>query len=236
MLKRVFSLLLAALLLLGVLSSALAAGDMQEGSMYVNTANGRALRFRSSKETSPSNILKEIPYGDKVFVLDWDGTWARIRYDNAVGYVVKKYLSIARPLPHDVVVAQREAEKAAQKAAREAAKQAAAEKKQAEKEAQEALNRLRTANAKLDHSKLKEVAEYDVTVRVGVVDLGVNLYEKADLTSVVVSEYEDGVRLTVRSQNKDWALVYNGATDVQGYMLLEDLEPDVMEDVLLDDE
>ena len=235
MLKRVCSLLLTALLLLGAVSSALA-GDMQEGSMYVNTANGRALRFRSSRETNSTNVLAEIPYGTKVFVLDWDGTWARIRYNSAVGYVVKKYLSIARPLPYETVIAQREAEKAAQKAAREAAKQAAAEKKQAEKEAQEALNRLRTANAKLDHSKLKAVDEYDVTVRVGVVDLGVNLYEKADLTSVVVAEYEDGVRLTIRSQNKDWALVYNGDTDVQGYMLLDDLEPDVMEDILLEDE
>ena len=77
--------------------------------------------------------------------------------------------------------------------------------------------------------------EYDVTVRVGVVDLGVNLYAKPNLTSIVLAEYTDGVRLVVQGQNKDWALVYNGGTDDVGYMLLEDLEPDIVEDEMLDD-
>ena len=43
------------------------------------------------------------------------------------------------------------------------------------------------------------------------------------------------MRLVVQGQNKDWALVYNGGTDDVGYMLLEDLEPDIVEDEMLDD-
>ena len=272
--KRFVSLMLALLLVLGAFSAALAA-KMQEGSMYVNTANGKALRFRSSKNTDSGNILREIPYGTKVYVLDWDGTWARVRYDGVVGYVNKNYLTIARPLPHATVVAMREAEKAAQKAAREAARQQAILKKaedaaareaakeqaaqkkaeeaaarEAEQEAarlqaamlkaeeeaaQKAANRLRIENAKLDQSTVKTIDPYDVTVRVGVVDLGVNVYERANLTSPVLTEYMDGVRLVVLGQNKDWALVYNGSSDSTGYMLRKDLEEDIVEDVLLED-
>ena len=86
--KRLSAFLLAAVLCCVLVLSALAAGTMQQGSMYVNTANGKALRFRSSKSTSADNILDEIPYGTKVYVTSWDGTWARIRYNSAVGYVV----------------------------------------------------------------------------------------------------------------------------------------------------
>ena len=97
------------------------------------------------------------------------------------------------------------------------------------------LQELKKQNALLDQSKIQSVEEYDVTVRVGVVDLGVNLYAKPNLTSIVLAEYTDGVRLVVQGQNKDWALVYNGGTDDVGYMLLEDLEPDIVEDEMLDD-
>ncbi len=264
MTKRLLSVLLLAALLCAALASALGA-EMQEGSMYVNTANGRALRFRSTKSTSEDNILAEIPYGTKVYVLEWDGTWARVRYNNAVGYVVKKFLTIARPKDYATVVAEREADKAAAAAAKQAAKEAeeaakkaaeeaeaarkeaeaaarkaAEEAEAAEKAAEEALqqelNKLRAANAQLDQTKVQPVGIYDVTVRVGVVDLAVNLYSKPDLTATVLAEYMDGVRLEVQAQNKDWALVYNGMTDDIGYMLLEDLEPDIVEDELLEDD
>jgi len=232
--KRSISFILSLLLVFGALSAALAA-KMQEGSMYVNTANGKALRFRSSRSTDPSNILHEIPYGTKVYVLDWDATWARVRYNGAVGYVNKNYLTIARPLPHATVVAMREAEKAAQRAAREAARQQAAMKKAEEAAAEKAMNELRLENAKLDQSPVKTIDSYDVTVRVGVVDLGVNVYERANLTSPVVTQWMDGVRLVVLAQNKDWALVYNGTMDLSGYMLRKDLEEDIVEDIVLDD-
>ena len=274
MIKRLSSIILVLVLLLGLALPAFAA-DMQEGSMYVNTANGRALRFRSEKNTNSDNILAEIPYGTKVYVLDWDSTWAKVRYNGAVGYVVKKFLTIARPKDYETVVAEREAAKiaaaeakrlaaeaakaqkeadaAAKKAAQEAAKaqkeaeaaakKAAREAEKAQKEAErlekeaekERLKALKEENAKLDQTKIQTIDEYDVTVRVGVVDLAVNLYSKPDLTSDVLAEYMDGVRLLVRAANADWALVYNGENDDVGYMLLTDLEPDVMEEEILDD-
>ena len=215
MLKRTVTCLLAVLLLAAIAIPSLAAGAMQQGSMYVNTANGKALRFRSSRSTSADNVLVEIPYGTKVYVISWDGTWARIRYNSAVGYVVKKHLSIARPEPYDTVLAKRAQEEAA---------------RQQEKA-------LKAENRKLDHSRLREVdPPYDVTVRTGVVGPAANLYEKADLTSTVLLLYEEGVRLSVIAKNRDWALIYNGGADRTGYMLLEDLEEDLVEDELLEDE
>lgn len=211
MLKRLF----AALILMSILLSVCTAfaATMQQGSMYVNTANGRALRFRSSKSTTPGNVLDEIPYGTKVYVLSWDGTWARIRYNGAVGYVVKKHLTIARPEEYSVVQAERAQEDA---------------EKQRQKE-------LKAANSRLDHSRLRNVVPYDVTVRTGVNELKANVYVKPDLTSTITAAYSEGVRLSVSSENRDWALVYNGANEQSGYMLLEELEPDIMEEVLLDD-
>ena len=218
MFRRFVCGLLLFVLFLSSLAPALAAGDMQLGSMYVNTSNGKALRFRSSKSTSADNVLVEIPYGTKVYVLSWDSTWARIRYNSAVGYVVKKHLSIARPEDYATVSAQRAEAKAAA---------------QAEKELQQEI---RQSDAKLDHSKVKSVEAYDVTVVTGVEDLKAKVYKKASLASAVIAEYEEGVPLTLRAKNSDWAQIYNGADDSVGYMLLEDLVEDLVEDELLEDD
>ena len=213
MYRRFGAFLLLIICCLMAVSPALAAGEMQQGSMYVNTANGKALRFRSSKSTSADNVLTEIPYGTKVYVLSWDGTWARIRYNSAVGYVVKKHLSIGRPEAYAEVTAQREAEKA--------------EKQK--------LQELRQANAKLDQSRVKKVTAYDVTVVTGVRELKAKMYQKANLTATVTAEYEEGFPLVIQAQNKSWAQVYDGAADTTGYMLLEDLVIDIVEDELLED-
>ena len=225
MLKRKIALLLCMLLMGGICVTALAANTMQQGSMYVNTANGKALRFRSSKSTSADNILAEIPYGTKVYVLSWDGTWARIRYNSAVGYVVKKHLSIARPEPYTTVQSQRrqaEEIKQEQKAEKEAARKAE--------------NELKAQNKKLDKSKIKDVEPYDVSVLTGGREIKANLYAKASLLSKILATYSEGVRLEVHGKNKDWAKVYHGGTDMIGYMLLEELVEDITEDELLEDE
>ena len=214
MLKRTVTCLLAVLLLAAIAIPSLAAGAMQQGSMYVNTANGKALRFRSSRSTSADNVLVEIPYGTKVYVISWDGTWARIRYNSAVGYVVKKHLSIARPEPY----------------------QEKEQKKEQEQAVKEQEKELKAANSKLDRSKLKSVELYDVTVRTGVQELNAPVYEKASLLSKVLKEYPEGTRLVVTAKNKDWAAIYDGSTELAGYMLLEELEEDLVEDEILDDE
>lgn len=83
---------------------------------------------------------------------------------------------------------------------------------------------------------MKNVTPYDVTVRSGVSELAISLYRKPDLTSDILTSYEEGTRLEVTAQNKDWALVYHGGTERTGYILLEDLEPDIVEEELLEDD
>ena len=217
MFRRLISVFLFLVICLSVLAPALAAGEMQQGSMYVNTGNGKALRFRSSKSTTKDNVLAEIPYGTKVYVLSWDGTWARVRYNSAVGYVVKKHLSVSRPEDYAAVASRKAAEKAAKDAYNQRQKE------------------LKAANAALDRSRLKKVEEYDVTVLTGVEDLKVPVYRKASLLSEIIAEYDEGTPLTVRAANQDWAQVYNGADDSVGYVLLEDLVEDLVEEELLED-
>ncbi len=254
--KRFFALSLIVLLLFA--QAAALAGDMQNGSMYVNTANGRALRFRTTKSTrGTDNILCEIPYGTKVYVLDWDGTWAHIQYNGKKGYVVQKHLTIARPKDYETVVAEREAQEAAEMALlqqqaelKEQQKQQEAELKaqkkqeeaelkeqQKQQEAEELLRKsqIAKANAALDQSRLKDVEDYDVTVVIGVVDMTAPLYQAANLSAEKLAEYGDGARLVILEENKDWARIYDGASDQYGYMLRADLVPDLEEDVLLED-
>ena len=214
MFRRCMAAVIVLSVLLCLCASAIAANSMQVGSMYVNTANGRALRFRSSKSTSADNVLAEIPYGTKVYVVNWDGTWARVRYNSAVGYVVKKHLSIARPEPYETVQAQRAAQEAI---------------KQQEKE-------LKAENSRLDHSRVKTVDRYDVTVRTGVAEMRANLYAEANLTGKILTSFEEGARLEVTQQNRDWARIWDPVDGYTGYMLLEELEPDIMEEELLEDE
>ncbi len=234
--KRLFALGLVLVLVLAWAAVSAEESTMQQGSMYVNTANGRALRFRTTKSTyGNDNVICEIPYGTKVYVQSWDGTWARVTYNGRDGYVVQKHLTIARPKPFAEVQAERQAEEAA----RLAALQAEAEARELQ-EQQEAAERLRLAelnkeNAKLDKSRIKDVPEYDVTVVIGVVDMTTNLYEESKLTANVLMQYPDGVRLVVQAENRDWAWVYDGINDVHGYVLKADLVQDEEEDVLLDD-
>ncbi len=234
--KRFLSVILFCILMMSVLAPAFAANSMQEGSMYVTTPNGKTLHFRSSKSTKGDNILCEIPYGTKVYVIGWDGTWAKIQYNGATGYVVKKYLAIAQPESYETVKARQENQKAIQAALREAEKAQKAAEAAAKKAEAERLRELKKLNAKLDQSKVKTVDEYDVSVITEMEDVTVKLYTKPSLLAEVLAEYPEGTRLVVNAENGDWARVYNGATDDTGYILLADLEKDLVEDVLLEDE
>ena len=235
MTRKAVSLLLAFLLLLPV-ASALAANTMQQGSMYVYTPNGRSLHFRATRSTTEDNIISEIPYGSKVWVVSWDGTWARIQYNGMSGYVVKKYLQIARPAAYEEVVSASERAKAAaaeEKANAAAEKAAAAAEKAA---AAEEKKQLAAVQKTLDKSAIKKVEEYDVTVIVDIVDGSTNLYKRSSLLSDVLRICPTGTRLVVTAQNKDWAKVYDGEQDLTGYVLLSDLVADEVEEELLEDE
>ncbi len=217
MFRRFGWLFLALVLFLSVLLPALA-NEMQEGSMYVYTANGKSLHLRSSKSTAnDKNIIREIPYGAKVYVAGWDATWARVEYFGDSGYVVRKYLRIGPPASYEEDRAQREAAKE-------------------EKAAKKALeNELRAAQKKLDRSTIKAVTEYDVSVITELEDETVKLYKTSSLLASVLKEYTHGARLTVIAQNNDWAKVYDGADDLTGYILRADLAEDIMEEEMLED-
>ncbi len=215
--RRYGWLFLALILFLSVLLPALA-NEMQEGSMYVYTPNGKTLHLRSSKSTADDkNIIREIPYGGKVYVADWDATWARIEYMGDSGYVVRKYLRIGPPASFEE-----------DQAKKETAKEEKAAKKALEKE-------LRAAQNKLDRSTIKSIPEYDVSVITELEDETVKLYKTASLLASVLKEYTSGARLTVIAQNNDWAKVYDGADDLTGYILRADLAEDVMEEEILED-
>lgn len=224
MTRRIIAVWLLLSLMLLCVSPSLAEG-MQTGSMYVFTPNGRALRFRTTRSTSADNVICEIPYGTKVYVLDWDGTWALIQYNGSDGYVVKKYLQIARPDPFEEVQA------AAEQAKLD--KAAAAVQKELEKQERAALQ---ARQNKLDRSTVKAVEAYDATVQLGYDGGETNLYKKASLLSDILQVYPDGTRLTVLAQNRDWAKVYNGSLDLEGFVLLEDLIPDEVEEEMLDED
>ena len=224
MTRRIIAVWLLLSLMLLCVSSSLAEG-MQTGSMYVFTPNGRALRFQTTRSTAADNVICEIPYGTKVYVLDWDGTWALIQYNGSDGYVVKKYLQIERPASFEEVQA------AAAQAKLD--KQAEAAQKELEKKQQAEL---RARQNKLDRSTIKTVDPYDATVQLGYDGGETNLYQKASLLSDILQVFPDGTRLTVFAQNKDWARVYNGSLDMEGYVLLEDLIPDEVEEEMLDED
>ena len=201
------------LLLLGLCCSPALADNMQAGSMYVYTPNGKALYFRATRSTTEDTVITQIPYGSKVYVVYWDGTWARIQYNGEPGFVVKRYLQIGPPAPYEVVQAQNA-------------------QKNAEKEARQALN---AAQKKLDHSAIKTVEEYEVTVRLDVVSGSTNLYAKSSLLSNILRECPNGTRFTVVAQNKDWAKVYDAASDQKGYVLRADLVEDETEEEIPED-
>ena len=66
-------------------------------------------------------------------------------------------------------------------------------------------------------------------------ELAAPVYKKPSLLEEVLTRYESGTLLTVIAENKDWAEVYNGEKDETGYMLLSDLEADIMEEEVIAD-
>lgn len=193
--------------------------------MYVFTPNGRSLHFRATRSTTEDNIIQEIPYGSKVYVEDWDGTWARIQFNGSSGYVVKRFLQIGRPASFEEV-------KAAEAQAKEDRAAAAAQKAAEEK----ALAELRARQRKLDAAAPKVVQAYDATVLLDYEEATAALYKKTSLLSDIIQYFPDGTRLTVTAENKDWAKVYIGSFDLEGYMLKADLVSDLVEEEILEDD
>lgn len=169
--------------------------------MYVYTANGKTLHLRQ-KANGDAKILREIPWGAGVSVLKISGSWAKVTYSGTTGYVVKKYLVSHRPSRSSKVTSSKKT------AGTSANKQKA---------------------RKLDASPLDKLASpYDATV----IPTGTEalMYKKASLTATVMNRFPEGTHLIVLAENKDWAKVYDGNKDEEGYMLLEELVSDLVEE------
>ena len=98
--KKIVGLLLAAVLLVLVVSGAVA--ESQGTTMYVKTQNGKGLNVRSSMSTEDdSNIIGSLSYGSKVITYGGNGTWTMIDFGNTTGFIMSKYLVKEKPAPYD---------------------------------------------------------------------------------------------------------------------------------------
>ena len=173
--------------------------------MYVYTANGKTLHLRQ-KANSNAKILREIPWGAGVSVQKVSGSWAKVTYSGTTGYVVKKYLVNHRPSRSSKVTSARKTAGTST-----------------------AISSKNQPTRKLDSSPLDKLASpYDATV----IPTGKEalMYKKASLTSTVMNRFPEGTHVVVLAENKDWAKVYDGGKDEEGYMLLEELISDLVEE------
>jgi len=195
-------------------------------SMYVYTANGKTLHLRQ-KSSSSAKILREIPWGSRVTVLKVSGSWAKVTYDGTTGYVVRKYLVSSRP--------SRQLLKSITQRREEKARQAEEAKQKKEEEAQE-KERLAEVDKTLDTSTLLVLSiPQDVSVSPEAPATDAAMYSKASLTSKVLRRHAEDTHLIVLAENADWAKVYDGEHNQEGYMLLSDLVYDLIDEEELEE-
>ncbi len=97
--KKVFSLMLAMMLL--VLFTSAALSESQGTDMYVYTKNGKPLNVRSSMSTADdSNVIGSLKYGTKVITYGHENGWAIIDYGNTAGYIMYRFLVKEKPAPY----------------------------------------------------------------------------------------------------------------------------------------
>lgn len=98
--KKAIGLILAAVLLVMMVSSAMAL--VYEKDMYVAPKNGKSLNVRSSMSTADdSNIIGSLAYGTKVHTYggNFNG-WTMIDYGGGDAYVMYRFLSDTKPGPY----------------------------------------------------------------------------------------------------------------------------------------
>ncbi len=74
----------------------------------VTAENGKPVNFRASPGTS-GKLLRTLPVGTNVEVLEECGDWLRIRYDGAEGYMMQKYLEKSGGVLYQRLMSAREA-------------------------------------------------------------------------------------------------------------------------------
>ena len=189
------------------------------GSMYVYTANGKTLYMRKSPK-SGAEVLRNIPWGAKVTVISNNGSWACVNYDGTEGYVVRKYLVSKRP--------SRDGKASSSGSATGTTSSGKADTK----------NEKTTLTVKA--VKPEELMELDIAAEAFVEPTlpatEAMMYQKPDQKSKVLARYESEYEVFVRAMSEDWARVYDPETEKEGYMLLEELVMDYVDEEDIEEE
>ena len=92
--KRLFTLLLALVLLVGTFTTLVAPVYAKEIATHIGIVKARGgLRLREKPNTS-SQIMTTAPYGDSVVVLGKEGDWYKVNYNLDIGYMNGDYLTL----------------------------------------------------------------------------------------------------------------------------------------------
>ena len=92
--KRLFTLLLALVLLVGTFTTLVAPVYAKEIATHIGIVKARGgLRLRE-KPNASSQIIATAPYGDSVVVLGKEGNWYKVNYNLEIGYMSGDYLTL----------------------------------------------------------------------------------------------------------------------------------------------
>ena len=192
MLKKILTMAVAAMLVLGMMIPVV---SHAETVMYVYTENGKSLNARSAPFTG-DNIVKEFPFGEKVYVdyhlgNGWTALyWAGGDYDHL--YVQTRFLVYDKPTKKPTP-------------------------KPSNKPAGDSSGTVAELNKIFKTYKLVDTP-YSITVRPVRASGWANVRFAPSKQAELVSTHKDGEQLLVIAELKDWYQVENPDTGAVGYI------------------
>ncbi len=234
MLKRVVSVLCIFILIFSGLSVSLAELPPEEqrdeegpgygstpssgSTMYVYTANGKTLHLREKGKTG-AKILREIPWGAQVKVLKSSGSWSKVTYSGTTGYVVSKYLVSKRPTRRP--------------SSKKSSSKADPTPTPLPVRLPDSLSGITDETLDQTEPVDLEIPE-EVTIEPLTDDPDVPLFSEMTLESKMLHQYSRGDHLRLVSKNENWGLVIDATNNLEGYMLLDWLVPDLIDEEILE--
>ena len=190
MFKRILTMMIAAMLLVGIM---LPAVSLAEFRMYVYTSNGKGLNVRSAPNTG-DNVIKSLPFGSEVNVAYHLGNgWSAIRWTGSeydLVYVQTRFLVNDKP-----------------------------SKKPSSPTTPAGDSSTTVAELNKIFKTYKRVTtEYMVTVRPTRASGWVNLRFTPTKNAELMATYRDNDQLTVIAEFKDWYQVEDPKTGAVGYI------------------
>ena len=197
MTKKLFSLALAALLMVGLLAP-LTANAVYE--MYVYTANGGSLNVRD-EPSSQGKVVGHYPYGAMVPIdHDLGNGWSEVVWGSVPGYVQNRYLVSYQPGP-------------APTKAPVTAKPTVKPTTNPEDEAAAEEAKMRT-----ELKSEKDVSPFYIEVRTPRATSWVNFRKGPSKATTRLASYPDGQELIVVGETNKWYRARDPQTGVTGYI------------------